>query len=632
MSASPSIWPAPQSTQVASSVSCLNARLQVTGIGPEHATCVEHLRARLAAIEIEIGSGDSPLATGVHVSFGHVDPRTTSREAYALALQADGITLRCASERALYPAFATLVQHLRGMERAGSELRGRVTRYVDWPTFVVRGVMLDVSRTRVPRMETLYAIVERLAAWKINQLQLYMEHTFAYVGHDTVWRDASPFTADEIRALDRFCLARGVELVPNQQSFGHMHRWLKHARYRDLAEVPEGVEHAFSIEREPYSLDLSDPRAGALLDDLYDQLLPCFTSKLVNVGLDETFDLGLGRARAACEERGVERVYLEYLKLVHAKIRARGRTMQFWGDIIVKRPELVPELPRDAIALEWGYDAGHPFAEHAAAFRTSGLQFYVCPGTSSWQSLGGRSDNLLANLSEAARHGAAAHANGYLVTDWGDRGHLQPRVIAEPGLALGAGCAWNANADLTDRALLERILDEHVFEDEAGVMGALVLDLGRAGDVTGAKSTNGSPLFFLLAFAREPLPHARIVDPSTDGLQRARGFLAELRERVARIRSSRTDAALLADELRFVIDLLIFACDFGCARLAAAPGSAVPAIALSVRRSLATRLRPLIAEHRRLWLVRERPGGLDESAAWLERVLALLEQDAPGHA
>jgi len=43
-----------------------------------------------------------------------------------------------------------------------------------------------------------------------------------------------------------------------------------------------------------------------------------------------------------------------------------------------------------------------------------------------------------------------------------------------------------------------------------------------------------------------------------------------------------------------------------------------------VRDGLAARLRPLIAEHRRLWLTRDRPGGLDESAAWLERVLALL--------
>ena len=54
--------------------------------------------------------------------------------------------------------------------------------------------MLDVARDRVPTIETLFALVDRLAGWKLNQLQLYMEHTFAYAGHEEVWRHADPYT------------------------------------------------------------------------------------------------------------------------------------------------------------------------------------------------------------------------------------------------------------------------------------------------------------------------------------------------------------------------------------------------------------------------------------------------------
>ncbi len=110
----------------------------------------------------------------------------------------------------------------------------------DAPDFEARGVMLDISRDKVPTMATLFELVDRLAALKINQLQLYTEHTFAYRGHEEVWRDASPMTPEEIRELDVYCLERCVELVPNQNSFGHLERWLALPRYAPLAELPQG--------------------------------------------------------------------------------------------------------------------------------------------------------------------------------------------------------------------------------------------------------------------------------------------------------------------------------------------------------------------------------------------------------
>ena len=70
---------------------------------------------------------------------------------------------------------------------------------------------------------------------------------------------------------------------------------------------------------------------------------------------DETFELGKGKSKEACEEKGVGRVYLEYLLKIHKLVSERGKKMMFWGDIIANHPDLVPELPKDIIALEWGY-------------------------------------------------------------------------------------------------------------------------------------------------------------------------------------------------------------------------------------------------------------------------------------
>ena len=62
----------------------------------------------------------------------------------------------------------------------------------DVPDFANRGVMLDISRCKVPTLTTLKTLIEQFADLKYNQPQLYTEHTFAFTDHETVWRDAHP--------------------------------------------------------------------------------------------------------------------------------------------------------------------------------------------------------------------------------------------------------------------------------------------------------------------------------------------------------------------------------------------------------------------------------------------------------
>ena len=492
----------------------------------------------------------------------------------------------------------------------------------DAPDFAVRGVMLDVSRTRIPAPSALHTLVATLGQLRINQLQLYTEHSFAYRGHEEVWRDASPITPRDILVLDERCREWGIELVPNQQSFGHLHRWLVHERYRPLAEVPEGLEHAFSRQKEPFALCATDPRSLVFVEELWDQLLPHFSSRLFNVGCDETFDLGLGRSMAQCEKRGKARVYLDYLRALEQRVRARGRRMQFWGDIVLQHPELLAELPKDAIALEWGYEEGHPFEANLAAFRESGLEFYVCPGTSSWQSFSGRTHNMLANIESAAAQGKRAGARGLLVTDWGDRGHLQPPIASMPGIVAAAALSWNASSAGAVAARLSELLDAHVFWPEAPGQGALLLELGDAYRSTRATSTNGSPLFFLIAFFDQAFPHARVKNLTREGLLETLEYVTQRR---VRLESRKQGADGASDQLRWIAGMLAFACRFGLVRMAAPAGTPVEELPHGERKRLARELEELIEQYREIWSRTSRAGGLEESIGWLTRPLEALE-------
>ncbi len=594
------------------------------GPSPE-AAAVERLQSELSQLGRQSGlavgeAADVRLRLAPAVDLGE--------EGYRLEVGEGGIAITSPGEAGLYYGVATLVQWLRLHLWPGEAGCGRLPALlaVDRPDFRHRGVLLDISRDKVPKLATLLELVELLAGWKVNQLQLYMEHTFAYRGHETVWRDASPMSPEEIRRLDAHCRRHFIELVPNQNSFGHFHRWLVHAPYRRLAECPEGIEHPFSPVPEPFSLCPTDPGSLELLADLYDQLLPCFTSRLFNVGLDETLDLGRGRSAEACRERGRERVYLDFVRGVHRLVRQRGRRMQLWGDVILERPELVAELPPDVIALEWGHEADHPFAEDVRRFAASGLDFYVCPGTGAWSSFAGRATNALLNLASAARHGHAHGGLGYLVTDWGDHGHLQPLPVSTLGLLAGAGFAWNAStAEDPLSHPWPRLLDLHAFRDRAGVLGKAALKLGDAYRSTGAASRNGSALFFTLIFAAKPAAERRTEGMTAAHLERTLEQVAGAAALLADARPERADAALLVKEFRWVAEILGVACRLGSARLAIGDDRPLAELPQALRHELAAQLEGSIRGHRDIWLARNRPGGLEDSASRLRAVVRMLE-------
>ncbi len=532
-------------------------------------------------------------------------------QGYRLCIDRSGLALTAGDAAGLFYGVMTLVQVLR---QSSGRLSGLAVD--DHPEFPSRGVMLDVSRDKVPTLETLFALIEELAALKINHVELYTEHTFAYRRHREVWVQSGAYTGEDMLALDTYCRERFVELVPNQNSFGHLSRWLKLPAYRHLAEAPDGFTYPWGTRSPgPFSLNPAHPGSARLLAGWYDELLPHFSSLKFNVGCDETWDLGQGRSKALCEARGKGRVYLDFLLTIHGLVKARGRVPHFWGDIILHHPELVAELPKDMVVLEWGYETGHPFAEHASRFAGSGLPFYVCPGTSSWNAIAGRTDNALGNLRAAAESGSRHGAIGYLNTDWGDGGHWQYLPVSYLGFAAGAAYAWTCTAS---RGLdLPRALDVHVFRDAAGVMGRLAYDLGNVYLHVGRQRDNGSLLNDILRLGATDRVPADITAKTLAGitpktLAATRNAINRIMSALPRARMARPDADTVRDEFLNAARMLHGACAHG-ERLCV-PGMATAAL----NRRLAADLRDILGEHRRLWVARNRAGGLQDSTRVFE--------------
>jgi hexosaminidase len=527
-------------------------------------------------------------------------------QGYRLELTSSGVVLASADDAGRFYGEATLNQ-LRRLRDDGSLPTGRIE---DWPDLAVRGVMLDVSRDKVPTMATLTALVDRLAGWKINQLQLYMEHTFAYRDHAEVWAEASPFTADEVVQLDRFCADRHVELVPNQNCLGHMERWLRHDRYRPLAIRPEGHTSRSGRWWPPTTMDPGNPGSLELVRSLLAELLPCFSSKRVHVGLDEPWELTADRIHD----------YQDYVRRLRAAPETDGREVLMWGDILANHAGAAGQLPDGITICEWGYEDWWPFPARAEALAATGRPFWLCPGTSAWLSVIGRSSNAIGNNRGAVEAALATGAIGVLNTDWGDFGHLQYLPISEPGLAAGAGFSWclAANSDL-DTERLAAALDVHCFDDPSATLGRTVLALGDAHRSMEVQVPNMSILCLPLY-----QPGMRLGEGPTAGVTeadyaRVEAVIGEALGGLNGARAGRVDGALVVEELRAGADLAVLLCQDNQARLRG--DGSLAGVPPAGRRELAARLEPMLDRHRALWMARNRAGGLPDSVGWLERLL-----------
>lgn len=359
--------------------------------------------------------------------------------AYRLTIAPTGITITAATAAGLRDGVQTLRQIIRQCAPVLPQLT-----IDDRPTYATRGYYLDATRGRVPTLDWLKRWADKLCLYKYNQLQLYIEHTFAFDGMSEAWRGTSPLKPADIIAFDDYCAKLGIELVPSVSTFGHQYMALRTRELRRLSEFPEQADRAYSfIERmEHHTLNITEPDALALSFKLIDDYLELFRTRKFNICGDETFDLGKGRSKPEADRRGVAAMYADYVTRLCRHLSEKGCEPLLWGDIAVEMPEILGKLPKDATLLNWLYSP-QITDEKVRLVADSGARQYVCPAVWCWNALLPRLDWAWGNIARLARYGARYGAAGFLVTDWGDFRHVNDPRMAIPGMIYGAQCAWD---------------------------------------------------------------------------------------------------------------------------------------------------------------------------------------------
>ena len=360
---------------------------------------------------------------------------------YRLDIAPGGVALAAGDDEALCNGVQTLRQII--------DLNGAVLpaqTITDWPDMATRGYYFDCSRGRVPKLSYLKQVADRLCRYKVNQWQLYIEHTYLFRDLSEAWRDDTPLTAQEILELDDYCAARHIELVPSLSTFGHMYKILSTKTCCDLCELEdsEKIPFSYSYAGAHHTLNASDPDSLAFVKKLIDEYRPLFRTNKFNICDDETFDLGKGRSKEQADREGAQALYVRHVKALCEYIVAQGGIPQFWGDIMWRFPESCRELPKETICLNWGY-LPEQRENEIRDIAASGITQYACPGCCGWNRWMPLQLYAYKNNRIMGRHARKYHAVGILNTDWGDYGHINDPRLTVPGMLYGAAFAWNAD-------------------------------------------------------------------------------------------------------------------------------------------------------------------------------------------
>jgi hexosaminidase len=388
-------------------------------------------------------------SAGATRALGRVGVRfdsTMREEGYVLATGPGVVDVVAATAKGVFYGVQTLKQLIVG---EGPRARLSGARIRDWPTMRWRGLHDDYARGPIPTVEFQKRLIRQLAAYKMNVYSPYFEHSFDYASYPLAAPPGGRDTAAEMRDLVAYARRYHIDVIPEQQTFGHLHLTLKNETYSALGETPNG--HV-----------LAPGQAGALefVRNTYRELNTTFPGSFFHIGADETFELGRGQTQSrvmdearrlkADDREGVGAVYIDFLTQIAKELAPYNRKLLFWGDVAMNHPAMVRTLPRDLIAVAWWYDPNPTFDRFLQPFKDAGMATWVAPGINNWNRVYPNNHNALLNIRNFVRDGQRFGSTGMLNTNWDDDGDALLNQ-GWMGIVFGAAAAWQPGESSIER-------------------------------------------------------------------------------------------------------------------------------------------------------------------------------------
>jgi len=325
----------------------------------------------------------------------------------------------------------------------------------------IRGVMVDAAR--VPETLDYYKrVIDFCADWQLNTLHFRLADDqgsalrFNSVPGLTVHEHA--FTPDQLDDLVRFASSRGIDVIPELESFGHTGFITRSKTYAHLLDTTSSGSPDFTgvIPVHPETLQL--------FRKLYHEVAAIFPSAYLHGGCDEVNWGGSALSRQALQSKSRPQIWAEYLNALHQIAEGLGKQFIVWGDFVLhKEPEILNGLNKSIIIMDWNYwdtDAAK-FHDSLEQVKAHGARAIGAPGLISYRWGARPGTDQLLNIdafAQAYLEKDDPASLGVILTNWVPSRYVQSSIW--DGFAYAA-VAFSEGAAEAQKSAFRRFVERH---------------------------------------------------------------------------------------------------------------------------------------------------------------------------
>jgi hypothetical protein len=383
-----------------------------------------------------------------------------NNEAYSLIISKSGVEIKAASVKGIFYGAMSLVQMI---EKYGGKLP--CAQITDYPDMKVRAISDDISRGQVSTLDNFKKIIRHMARYKMNVYMPYLEDMLKFDAFPTIGVNRGALTKDEVKELVSYAGKYFVEIIPIFQTLGHYENILAQPEFLKYAEFPGAA-----------SLNVSFDSTYIFLEAMLKEVFEMFPSEYINMGADESYDVGLGKSKQLVEQSNIAIVHANHYKKVYDICKKYNKKVIMYGDILLSHPEILGLIPKDIKIVDWHY-RGETDYSSAKTFAKAGFEYYVSP--SSWNFLTTFPANLNAfpNIKYIIKAGLENGSTGMVNSNWGDYGAETFKELILFGYAWSAQCSWNLAGSDAGKFAIDYFAD--FFGSDDGRLPTMYENLGN---------------------------------------------------------------------------------------------------------------------------------------------------------
>lgn len=307
------------------------------------------------------------------------------------------------------------------------------------------GIMLDTARNAVPKLETIKEYIQMMSLLGYNYLELYVEDVFEIFNEPKIGYMRGKYSIKDLKDLDKYALSFGVEIVPCIQTLAHLERIFMHDDYGSIHDIED-------------VLLVGADKTYELIENMLKTTKETFSSKRINIGMDEAFRLGLGQYLAKNGYHTKTEIMLEHLHKVSELLNKYDYHGMMWADMFFQMSggnyhldeieitqEIIDRVPKDITLIFWEYfdTSFDKYDKKFKQIRRMTDDYSFAGGAWKWVGFTPLNKFSLKAMDVSIEACRKHKVDDYLVTAWGDDGAEASHYSILPSLIYASQSFYN---------------------------------------------------------------------------------------------------------------------------------------------------------------------------------------------